>query len=60
MSSVDFESVPAAGRFRERGKELIRGFYGRAAVLADEVTVGTGRQMVGGRSVAEVRVNDDA
>ena len=58
MVDVDVESELLTGLGDQRGKELVRGHDGGAALLADEVTVRSCRQVVRGWSVTEMGVGD--
>jgi hypothetical protein len=60
VPGVDLESEALACGFGQAPEELVRRLHRCATGLAHEMAVGTGGQMVGRRSVTEVRVDHDA
>lgn len=56
---VDGETELFLGAFGEAHEQLVGCFEGVAAVLADEVTVRAGGQVVRGRSMSEMGMDDD-
>ena len=60
MVRVDRESQLAAGRPGQGAEQLVGCFDGRATSLADEMCVGERRELVSGRSMAEVRMHNHA
>lgn len=59
VAGVDGEAVVALGGGSQSAEEILRGLEHGSAGLADEMAVGLGGQMVGGRSVSEMGVDDD-
>lgn len=60
MVRVYVEVEPGGGKSREPSKDLVRSLDHRAAFLTDEVPVRPCGQMVGGGTVSEMGVDDDA
>jgi hypothetical protein len=54
---VDRESVVRKGSRSQGSKDLLRRFHCRSAPLAYKVAVSLGREVVGGRAMAKVRVD---
>ncbi len=60
MARVDGEAESAPRTFRERAEELLWRFHRRTAALADEMTVRCRGEVISGRPVTQMRVNDHA
>src|SRR5271168_4397842 len=60
MMWVDVESEAGSGRPGESGEDLVGSFDHGLALLAHQVAMGAGRQVIRGRTVPEVGVDDDA
>ena len=58
MVRVDREPELCLGRAGQALEQLVRSLHSGTAVVADEVGVGRGRQLIGGRAMAQVGVDD--
>ena len=60
VAGIDAEAVVDVSAARARvAEEILGGLEHRPAGLADQMAVGLGGQVVGGRAVAQVGVDDD-